>query len=218
VCSNPELCWQPRLNDFIRVTAQQINSLHYLEPAHEAAQATFRSPFLDPDMIALSLTIPGRLKTGWRRHKWVLREAVADLLPASICRRRKAIQRIQSQRALGEALTSCAELWFRESALERHQLVNQTDLRRLRTTAGGALCSRERTVQLWTLLSLECWAHNFLDLRGERPSVPTRSLSSDAYAPQAEPDAQAVPSWMAAENAEGLRSGKMMARIWSAFS
>jgi asparagine synthase (glutamine-hydrolysing) len=183
-CSRPQWYWQPRLNDFIRATCQQINSLHYLEPAHEAARATFSSPFLDPDMIALSLTIPGRLKTGWRRHKWVLREALRDLLPVAIRRRRKAIQRIHSQCVLGETLTSCAELWFRESALERHQLVSQADLRRLLLAPVGALRSRERISQLWTLLSVECWARTFLDLRGRLPSLPTAADSSDVYALQ----------------------------------
>ena len=54
-------------------------------------------------MIATSLTVPGWLKSGWRRQKWVLREAAMDLLPASIRQRKKAIQRLDVNGAMGEA-------------------------------------------------------------------------------------------------------------------
>jgi asparagine synthase (glutamine-hydrolysing) len=165
--SAPQVFWHSELNEYIRVTAQRMNSFNYLEPAHEAARATFHSPFLDPDMIAVSLTVPGWLKSGWRRQKWVLREAVADLLPESIRRRPKAIQRVHAQHTLGQVLGATAERWLCESSLERHGLLTATYLRRLRAEAGVALRSREVAHGLWTLLSLECWARQFLDLRGE---------------------------------------------------
>jgi asparagine synthase (glutamine-hydrolysing) len=167
VTSAPQVFWHPELNEFIRVTAQRMNSLNYLEPAHEAARATFHSPFLDPDMIEVSLTVPGWLKTGWRRQKWVLREAVADLLPESIGQRPKAIQRVHGQHTLGQVLGATAERWLCESSLERHGLLTATYLRRLRAEAGVARHSREVSHRLWTLLSLECWARQFLDLRGK---------------------------------------------------
>lgn len=165
--SAPQVYWHPELNEFIRVTVQRMNSLNYLEPAHESARVTFRSPFLDPDMIAASLTVPGWLKAGWRRQKWVLREAVADLLPESIRRRPKAIQRVHGQHTLGHVVAATAERWLYESSLERHGLLTAAYLRRLRTEAGVALRNREAADRLWTVLSLECWAHQFLDLRGE---------------------------------------------------
>ena len=61
---------RPEVNEFIRATIQRMHSHNYLEPHHELAGASLHSPFLDPDMIATSLTVPGWLKSGWRRQKW----------------------------------------------------------------------------------------------------------------------------------------------------
>jgi asparagine synthase (glutamine-hydrolysing) len=164
--STPQVFWHPELNEFIRVTAQRINSLNYLEPAHEAARTTFCSPFLDPDMIGVSLTVPGWLKCGWRRQKRVLREAVADLLPDSIRRRRKAIQRA-SGKQMADVLGTMAESWLVGSSVEAHGLLHPQILRRLRGQAGLARRSREVAYRLWTVLSLESWTRQFLDRRGE---------------------------------------------------
>ena len=115
--------WRPEVNEFIRATIQRMHSHNYLEPHHELIGAAFHSPFLDPDMIATSLTVPGWLKSGWRRQKWVLREAAADLLPASIRHRKKAIQRLDVHGAMGEVLSDLAGDWLVDSALERHRLL-----------------------------------------------------------------------------------------------
>ena len=97
-----------------------IPSAHnYLEPNHELTSAALYSPFLDPDMIATSLTVPGWLKSGWWRQKWVLREAAMDLLPASIRQRKRG--RSSARLALGSH--SCPDAADRaESAFLYHHL------------------------------------------------------------------------------------------------
>jgi len=156
--------WRPELNHFIRVTIQRVHDLNYLEPEHELTGATFHSPFLDPDLIAISLTVPGWLKSGWRRQKVVLREAAAELLPATILRRRKAIQRLDV-RALGSVLAELAGRCLVGSAIEQHRLLTGEQLQELRRERNRALQSRECADRLWSVLSLECWAGHFLDAR-----------------------------------------------------
>ena len=156
--------WRPELNHFIRVTIQRVHDLNYLEPEHELTGATFHSPFLDPDLIAISLTVPGWLKSGWRRQKVVLREAAAELLPATILRRRKAIQRLDV-RALGSVLAELAGRWLVGSAIEQHRLLTGEQLQELRRERNRALQSRECADRLWSVLSLECWAGHFLNAR-----------------------------------------------------
>ena len=141
-----------------------MHDLNYLEPEHELTGATFHSPFLDPDLIAISLTVPGWLKSGWRRQKVVLREAAAELLPATILRRRKAIQRLDV-RALGSVLAELAGRWLVGSAIEQHRLLTGEQLQELRRERNRALQSRECADRLWSVLSLECWAGHFLDAR-----------------------------------------------------
>jgi len=175
--SSKGVFWRPEVNEFIRATIQRMHSHNYLEPNHELTGATFHSPFLDPDMIATSLTVPGWLKSGWRRQKWVLREAAADLLPASIRHRKKAIQRLDVHGAMGEVLSELAGDWLVNSALEKHRLLTSTQLRQIRTDRARARESREVAHRLWSVLSLECWARHFLERRTElvSPAVKRRA-------------------------------------------
>lgn len=161
--SSKGVYWKPDVNEFIRATIQRMHSVNYLEPHHEQTGATLHSPFLDPDMIATSLTVPGWLKSGWRRQKWVLREAAADLVPASIRHRKKAIQRLDVHGAMGEVLSDLAGDWLVDSALEKHRLLTGTQLQQVRSDRTRARESREVAHRLWAVLSLECWARRFLE-------------------------------------------------------
>jgi len=157
--------WSPEVNEFIRTTIQRMHSFNYLEPQHEIAGAAFHSPFLDPDMIATSLTVPGWLKSGWRRQKVVLREAGADLLPEAIRKRKKAIQRLDVEGDMGAVLSELAGEWLVDSAIEEHQLLTVEQLQVLRRERDRARESREVAHRLWSVLSLECWARQFLASR-----------------------------------------------------
>src|SRR4029077_11361655 len=86
--------WSTDFNSFICATVQGNAAFTYLEPYHALSGASFHSPFVDPDLIATSLTVPSRLKTGWRRQKRVLRDAAAGIVPLAIRSRKKAIQRL----------------------------------------------------------------------------------------------------------------------------
>jgi asparagine synthase (glutamine-hydrolysing) len=154
--------WRPEVNEFIRTTIQRMHSFNYLEPQHELAGAAFHSPFLDPDMIAASLTVPGWLKSGWRQQKVVLREAAAELLPDSIRNRKKSIQRLDVHGALGSVLADLAGDWLVGSAIEQHRLLTRQQLQDLRRERGRARESRVAAHRLWSVLSLECWARQFL--------------------------------------------------------
>lgn len=168
--------WQPELNQFISVTIQRMHSPNYLEPLHELAGATFHSPFLDPHLIATSLTVPSWLKSGWHRQKRVLRAAAAGLLPATILRRKKAIQRLDIHRVLGGVLADLAGQWLSGSAMEQHRLVSAEQLQALRRERNRAHRSRECAEQLWSALSLECWARQFLVPKGAGLLDPPLSL------------------------------------------
>jgi asparagine synthase (glutamine-hydrolysing) len=157
--------WSPEVNEFIRTTIQRMHSFNYLEPQHEIAGAAFHSPFLDPDMIATSLTVPGWLKSGWRRQKVVLREAGADLLPDGIRNRKKAIQRLDVYGEMGAVLADLAGQWLVDSAIEQHQLLTPDQLQVLRCQRDRARQSREVAHRLWSVLSLGCWARCFLAAR-----------------------------------------------------
>jgi asparagine synthase (glutamine-hydrolysing) len=154
--------WSADLNAFICGTVQRSPSYNYLEPCHELAGATFHSPFVDPDLIAASLTVPSWLKTGWRRQKKVLREAAAGFVPRAIRQRKKAIQRLDIHGKMGDVLCELAGDWLLDSAIEQHRLLTEAQLRQIRLERARARESRVVAHRLWSVLSLECWAQQFL--------------------------------------------------------
>jgi asparagine synthase (glutamine-hydrolysing) len=113
-----------------------------------------RSPLLDRPLFEYVASLPDRLKRRGRRGKVVFKEAVRDLLPPSILRRRK--------HGFGVPLGA----WFRG---ELRPMVEDTLLlrprlgRRLRVEAVRAIFDdhvsgrSDRGHQLWTLLTLELW-------------------------------------------------------------
>jgi asparagine synthase (glutamine-hydrolysing) len=48
-----------------------------------------RAPFLDGDLMELAFSMPGRLKIRNGERKWILKQAMRDVLPASILNRKK---------------------------------------------------------------------------------------------------------------------------------
>src|SRR5262249_62039116 len=63
--------------------------LHAMDRATMAAGLEVRAPFLDPALVELAATIPSSLKlSGWRT-KYILKTALAGILPPSVVWRRK---------------------------------------------------------------------------------------------------------------------------------
>jgi asparagine synthase (glutamine-hydrolysing) len=165
--------WAPELNRFICGTVQGCPSYHYLEPFHEIGGASFHSPFLDPDLIAVSLTVPSWLKTGWRRQKRVLREATTGIVPQRIVTRSKAIQRLDFRGKMGEVLCGLADEWLVNSAIQQYRLLTDAQLQHIRRDLSRARQSREVAIRLWSVLSLECWARHFLSAKRGEPAPAT---------------------------------------------
>ena len=161
--------WSADFNGFICATVQGNAAFTYLEPYHALSGASFHSPFVDPDLIATSLTVPSRLKTGWRRQKRVLRDAAAGIVPLAIRSRKKAIQRLDVHGKMGEVLADLAGEWLLDSAISQHGLLTEAQLRQARLERSRARQSREVALRLWSVLSLECWARHFLSAHHRGP-------------------------------------------------
>ena len=96
---------EPEVNEFIRATIQRMHSFNYLEPQHEAAGAAFHSPFLDPGhdrdqphgaRLAQVGLAASEVGAAAKRRRTCCR--------TSIRYRRKAIQRLDVQGAMGAVL------------------------------------------------------------------------------------------------------------------
>jgi asparagine synthase (glutamine-hydrolysing) len=181
--TTPSVYWAPELNRYICGTVQGCPSYQHLEPFHEVGGATFHSPFLDPDLIAVSLTVPSWLKTGWRRQKRVLREATAGIVPSRIRNRRKAMQRLDVRGQMGEVLCALADEWLVDSAIQEHGLLTRAQLNRLALERTQVRERREVALRLWSVLSLECWARQFLTAQRGEPATAAPELMRIAHVP-----------------------------------
>jgi asparagine synthase (glutamine-hydrolysing) len=120
-----------------------------------------RSPFMDHHVVELAAQIPRKLKLSGRRGKRILVDTFADLLPASIQRRRKM--------GFGVPL----DHWFRHSlrSLLSETLLDPKSLGRgyfepstVRRLVEEHLSSQwDHSARLWLLLVLELWHQRFVD-------------------------------------------------------
>jgi asparagine synthase (glutamine-hydrolysing) len=129
-----------------------------------AASIESRVPFLDHPLVEFAATLPPRMKLRGFTTKWILREAVKSVLPASILSRPKMGFPVP----FGNwARTTHAGL-LRDVLLDRRSrergiidtraVAALIDAHVAGTTNGGE--------PLWSLLNLELWYRTFIDRAG----------------------------------------------------
>ena len=131
-----------------------------------ASSIESRVPFLDHTLVEFSTTIPDSLKISGRTQKYILKRAVADLLPASIIHRRKMgfptplRQWLLEPRAKTVYDTLTDSSGFLASIVDKEALENLISRHLHR--------EEDATDRLWRLLNLQLWGDLFLTGRPER--------------------------------------------------
>ena len=126
-----------------------------------AASLETRAPFLDVDVMELAFSMPGRLKLRGRERKWILKRALADVLPASILERSKEGFSIPMKNWLKRDLAPLMRDLLAPDRLRRRGWV-EPDAVAARIAAHTA--GRENHAHLlFSLMVLERWAQAFLD-------------------------------------------------------
>jgi asparagine synthase (glutamine-hydrolysing) len=126
-----------------------------------AASIESRVPFLDHRLVEFVATLPPRLKLRGLTTKWILREAVRDLLPPQIIARRKMGFPVPFGKWMRQGWDgiACDVLLDRRS--RERGIIDPAGVERLirdhaRGTADGADA-------LWSLLNMELWYRTFVD-------------------------------------------------------
>ncbi len=123
-----------------------------------------RVPFLDHRLVELVAGMPSTLK--WRGEgKWVLKQAVADLLPPEIVRRPKHGFRLPLDRWFRAELRELATDLVVGARARGRGLFQAAAVERLWARYQGG--DDTAFMPVWTLLNFEVWSRVFLD--GERP-------------------------------------------------
>ncbi|MFF0546401.1 asparagine synthetase B family protein [Nocardia thailandica] len=150
------------LNQLLHTNLRTKGAHHILtkvERLTAAAGVEGRAPLFDRAVIDHSFRVPPRLKLAGTSEKWILKEAVRDLLPATIVDRPKSGMRVPVQQWLSGPLRELGhDLLLGRSARARDLFRQDTIRSWLR--GDGALLPRQGG-KLWLVLSLELWLRAF---------------------------------------------------------
>jgi asparagine synthase (glutamine-hydrolysing) len=139
-----------RLPDLLLMRVDKFSMAHSLEA---------RAPFLDHELVSYALSLPQHAKISGGDTKKVLKQAVADLLPAEIVSRRKQGFRVPLPEWLAGPLSKWAEARLFSKKARELDFLDFGYIERLwqRHRTGAA----DQSFDLWCLINLfswyECW-------------------------------------------------------------
>jgi asparagine synthase (glutamine-hydrolysing) len=132
--------------------------------ASAAAGIAVRSPLFDRQLTELAFSLPPAMKLKGSIEKYVLKQAVRDIVPATIIERPKSGMLVPVHYWFNKELRSFTkELLLHPNAKIRN-LIERNTLQNLIDFKGGGIKPYYGD-RLWLLLSLELWmqAHNISD-------------------------------------------------------
>jgi asparagine synthase (glutamine-hydrolysing) len=119
-----------------------------------------RGPFLDHELMELAARIPSAIKFKGRRQKHILKEAVADLLPAGIASRRKAGFNVPIAAWLHGALGDYARQVLSPARVDNAGFFRPEVVTRLLDEHAAARA--DHSFSIWGLLCFQLWWERFI--------------------------------------------------------
>lgn len=152
----------PRMSSFLNrllYTNLRTKGAHHILPKVERLTAAGgvegRSPLFDPDLVDAAFALPPTLKLNGLQEKWLLKQAVRDLLPSTILYRPKSGMLMPVNYWLHGPLSAMAnDVLLGPSARTRNLFREQTVRAWMQ---GRGLVWRRHGQFIWLLLTLELW-------------------------------------------------------------
>jgi asparagine synthase (glutamine-hydrolysing) len=119
-----------------------------------------RAPFLDRDVVELAFRMPGSMKLKGSTRKYILKRAMADVLPPRITHRRKEGFSIPMKNWLKGELGPLMGCLLSRERIESRGLFQWTAVERLVREHGSGKANHAH--QLFPLMVFERWAEEFL--------------------------------------------------------
>ena len=117
-------------------------------------------------MIRTAFTVPSSLKIRNRQEKYIMRRALATLVPPELVNVPKFPMKMRHDLAFADAQDSLADRVLSRERVERRGFFEFGEIQKLRRRDRGRAYSSEGGMRLWTALLTEVWAEIFLDGRG----------------------------------------------------
>jgi asparagine synthase (glutamine-hydrolysing) len=134
-----------------------------------------RVPLLDHRVVEFVSRLPFGLKRRDGVSKWILRQAVKELLPAETLARRKQGFAVPLERWLGVRFDTLAREVLLDPGVRDRGWIDQGAVERL--LARTHLREKYRANRLWALVCLELWAQAYVDRPREAFDTPAVALA-----------------------------------------
>ena len=139
-------------------------NLAYCDKLSMAASVETRVPYIDNEIVDFMCRVPPELKLHGTTSKYLLREAVKDLVPAQILRRRKAGFGAPIRTWLRRDLREMVDDLLSPERIEARGYFDAAAVRRMIEDDRRGLT--DNTFRIWALLTLEVWHQTFLGEQG----------------------------------------------------
>jgi asparagine synthase (glutamine-hydrolysing) len=131
------------------------HNLHYTDAMSMAVGVEVRVPFLDPELLALSWRLPDRFKQRGRCGKWVLKQAMAELLPHDVIHRPKTGFGAPLRRWLAHDLQELVADTLSPTRLAADGLFHPSAVQQLLDDQRSG--RRDASYTIWSLLCISLW-------------------------------------------------------------
>ena len=132
-----------------------------VDRASMAVSLEVRAPFLDPRIAEYAASLPSSYKLHGRKTKYILKRAVADLLPPFVLRRGKKGFGVPVAEWLKGKLRPLTRDLLSPERLRRSGLFDPVYVARLQNEHDRGLANHRKL--LWTLLMFELWHESFVE-------------------------------------------------------
>ncbi len=147
-----------------------------------AASIESRVPFLDHTLVEFAARLPDRLKLRGFTTKWILRQAIRDVLPPAILSRPKMGFPVPFGIWMRGPWNAVARDVLLDPRSRERGLINAAAVERLLGAhAAGHVNGADA---IWSLLNLELWYRTFIDGEAVQVLPQVRSASSSATEPR----------------------------------
>jgi asparagine synthase (glutamine-hydrolysing) len=143
-----------------------------VDRASMAVSLEVRAPFLDPNVAEFAASLPANYKLRGAKSKYILKRAVADLLPPFVTRRSKKGFGVPVAEWLKGKLKPLARDLLSPERVRRAGVFNPEYVTRLQDEHERGVANHRKL--LWTLLMFELWHESFVETPRRIETVESR--------------------------------------------
>ena len=158
-CDSSDVVEQMQSLDTRLYLAEDI--LTKVDRASMAVSLEVRAPFLDPRVAEFAASLPSHYKLRGRKTKYILKRAIADLLPPFVARRGKKGFGVPVAEWLKEKLRPLARDLLSPERVRRAGVFNPEYVTKLQDEHERGVANHRKL--LWTLLMFELWHESFVE-------------------------------------------------------